>query len=159
MPLSSYARGGTLMPKQTLFVVTDQLRQVLDNLPADGPRSRLDPFRAFILRWRREGRSYRRIQQILADECKVQVHNETLRRFVKRRSKPRKPQPEPEIEQPLIAPLESPQSVSAGKKLTPEERAAQVEYIRSLNQPTLQEKPEKSRWNFDVDKPRTLHKP
>jgi hypothetical protein len=147
------------MSKQTLFVVTDQLQQVLDNLPAVEPRSRLDPLRPFILRWRRDGRSYRKIRAILKNECGVVVCCETIRKFVKSRSKPRKPQPEPEIEQPLIAPLESPQSVSTGKKLTPEERAAQVAYIRSLNQPTLQEKPEKSRWNFDVDKPRTIHKP
>ena len=147
------------MPKQTLFFVTPELQRVLDNLPADEPRSRLEPFRAFILRWRREGRTYRKIQEILAVECKVRVHHETLRRFIKRRSKPRKPQPEPEAGQlPLIS-TESPQPTSVGKKLTPEERAAQVEYIRSLNQFTLQEQPEKTRWNFDVDKPRTLHKP
>jgi hypothetical protein len=43
------------------------------------------------------------------------------------------------------------------KKLTAEERAAQVEFIRSLNQPTSEEQP-KPGWNFDVDKPRTIQK-
>jgi hypothetical protein len=147
--LPSYALGGTLMPKQTLFVVTEELQRALENLSAVEPRSRLEPFRAFILRWRREGRSYRNIQDILASECKVSVAYETLRRFVKLRSKPRKQQPEPEV----------PQPASTAKQLTPEERAAQVAYIRSLNKPESQEQPAKPRWNFDADKPRTMHKP
>ena len=92
-------------------------------------------------------------------ECKVRVHHETLRRFIKRRSKPRKPQPELDPEQLPLVSAEPLQSDGTGKKLTPEERAAQVEYIRSLNQPALQEQPAKARWNFAVDKPRTLHKP
>jgi hypothetical protein len=88
------------MSKQTLFVVTDELQQVLDNLPAVAPRSRLDPLRPFILRWRRDGRSYRDIRAILKNQCGVTVCVETIHKFVKSRSKPRKPQPEPEIEQP-----------------------------------------------------------
>ena len=90
MPLSSYAYEGQLMPKSEVFFVTAELQTVLDNLPADEPRSRLEPFRAFILRWRREGRSYERIRQILRDECRVQVSVSTLFKFVQRRSRPRK---------------------------------------------------------------------
>jgi hypothetical protein len=157
MPLASYAIGGPLMAKPTVFFVTPELQQVLDSLPADEPRSRLEPFRAFILRWRREGRSYRKIQAILAAECRTPVCYETLRSFVQRRSRPRKPKAE--LEQPLLTQPESPQPASAVKKPTPEERAAQVEYIRSLNKPELQEQSAKPRWNFDADKPRTIHKP
>lgn len=110
MPSPSYAHEGQLMPKSGFVVVTDELRNVLDNLPADEPRSRLDPFRTFILRWRREGRSYRSIQRILAVECQVKVTYETLRRFVQRRTKPRK-KAEVEIEQPVTAQLSLSQTV------------------------------------------------
>ena len=46
---------------------SDELLQLLENLPPDEPRSKLEPFRAYILRWRRQGRSYRRIQEILRE--------------------------------------------------------------------------------------------
>jgi len=85
------------MPKSEVFSVTPELQEILDSLPAKGPRSRLDPFRPFILRWRREGRTYRDIQEILAVACKVRVAHQTVRRYVKRRAKPRKPV-EPEME-------------------------------------------------------------
>ena len=87
------------MPKPTLLVVTDELQLALDNLPPNETRvSCLEPLRTNILRWRREGRSYRKIQQILASECRVSITYESLRQFVKRRSKPRKPKLENDIE-------------------------------------------------------------
>jgi len=50
------------------------------------------------------------------------------------------------------------QAAASGKRLSAEERAAQVEFIRSLNQkPVLEEQP-KPGWNFDTDKPRTIQK-
>jgi len=151
------------MPKSTLFVVTDELWCALDALPAIPPKSCLDPLRPFILRLRRDGRTYRNIQQILADECDVRVHHETLRRFIKSRSKPRRPKLELEFEREQPKSSASPQpvdqSTASGKRLSPEERAAQVEFIRSLNKPASQEQPARPRWNLDVDKPRTIHKP
>lgn len=157
MPLTSYAHGGTLMPKPTLFVVTDELQQVLDNFPADERRgSSLEPLKAFILRWRREGRTYRRICQILRDECHVKVAYGTLHEFVQRRSKSRKPKPEIDIEPEATQPVNSSSAaVSSGKRLTPEERAAQVAYIRSLNKPAVAEEKPKLLFDFDPDKPRT----
>ncbi len=146
------------MPKPTLFVVTDELQRALDDLPPNETRvSCLEPLRANILRWRREGRSYRKIQQILASECRVSITYESLRRFVKRRIKPRKPKLEPELE------FESEQTTSSiapppatnGKRLTPEERAAQVAYIRSLNRPAVAEEKPRLLFDFDPDKPRT----
>jgi hypothetical protein len=68
---------------------SEELLKLLENLPPDEPRSKLEPFRAIILRWRRQGRSYRRIQQILLEQCNVDVAYETLRRFVQRRERPR----------------------------------------------------------------------
>jgi hypothetical protein len=144
------------MPKLETFSVTPELQQVLDNLPADQPRSKLEPFRPFILRWRREGRSYDRIRRILREDCDVKVSVSTLFKFVQRRSRPRKAQPAPEIEhETSVAGPE--QAIRQAKRLTAEERAAQVEFVRSLNQPTSEEQP-KSGWDFDVDKPRTIQK-
>jgi hypothetical protein len=137
-----------------------EIEEILQSIPPDEPRSRLEPYRELILRWRRQGRTYRRIRELLVEKFSINVTTPTLFRFVKRRARPRAEEPAaPEIQEPVSQVLTSPQPATPGKRLTPEERAAQVEYIRSLNQPTLQEKPEKPRWNFDVDKPRTLQKP
>jgi hypothetical protein len=152
------ARGEKLMPKPVVFFVTPELQQVLDNLPADEPRSRLEPFRSFILRWRREGRSYRRIQEILADKCNVRVSSEGLRKFVRSRARPRQVQPEIETEPPTMPPVKPPPPATPGKRLSAEERAAQVAYIRSLNKPELPEEPKPPRFTFDPDKPRSNQK-
>jgi hypothetical protein len=153
------------MPKAPVFVVTPELREVLDNLPEDLPRSRLDPLRPFILRWRREGRSYRKIQQILANDCKVQVHNETLRRFVKRRAKPRKPQPETETDQLSVMPASQIQPSSIPDqaprsflKLSPEEAARRRDLLQSLrNKPALAPTPPVlEEFRYDPDQPLTI---
>jgi hypothetical protein len=133
---------------------SDELLKLLENLPPDEPRSKLEPFRAYILRWRRQGRSYRRIQEILREQCQIEVAYETLRRFVQRRQRPRAAEQEPEpvaAASPVtVAPLnevakpscnfdtDGPRTTSAATeekrpRLSPEERAAQVEFIRSLN--------------------------
>jgi hypothetical protein len=98
------------MPKPEIFFVTPELQQVLDSLPPGTPRSKLDPLRPFILRWRRERRGYREIQQILRNECRVKASLSTLFHFVKSRSKPRKPiQPDIEIEPATVEPVIAPQ--------------------------------------------------
>ena len=96
------------MPKPEIFFVTPELQQVLDSLPPGTPRSKLDPLRPFILRWRRERRGYREIQQILRNECRVKASLSTLFHFVKSRSKPRKPiEPEIELEPATVQPVAS----------------------------------------------------
>ena len=137
--------------------MNEELQQIFDSAPGDEPKSRLEPYRELVLRWRRQGRSYRRICQLLREKCGLNITYLPLYEFVQRRSRPRKPKPEPEIEQPQI-PASEPEPVEGkGKKLTAEERAAQVEFIRSLNQPTSEEQPNLG-WDFDVDKPRTIQK-
>ena len=136
MSLTSYPAECPLMLKQKVFFVTDELQKLLDNLPADEPRSRLEPFRTFILRWRREGRSYPRIQQILAVQCKVQVSSEAVRKFVRSRSRPRKLQPEPEIEQQTSAPASEPiiqaaSTTGSKSRRSPEETAAARAALRA----------------------------
>jgi hypothetical protein len=85
-------------------------------------------------------------------KCQVDVAYETLRRFVQRRERPRSAEPEPVAAAPPVsaAPLsdeakprrnfgaDNPRTTTAAieekrPRLSPEERAAQVEFIRSLN--------------------------
>ncbi len=73
---------------------SEELLKRLENLPPAEPRSKLEPLRDYILRWRRQGRSYRRIQRILHEHCRMDVAYETLRRFVQRREN--QPSAEPE---------------------------------------------------------------
>ena len=75
-------------------MVTPELQQMLDNLPLNEPRSKLEPFRPFILRWRRDGRSYRRIREILATHCDVRVSHVAILKFVRKKARTRKPEPE-----------------------------------------------------------------
>ena len=144
------------MPKSELFFVTPELQQVLDNLPVDGPRSKLEPFRAFILRWHGQGRSYRKIQQILAAECEVLVHHETLRKFVKRRSRPRKLRPEIQLgpEQSVVRRNRIPETPNLR---SPEEIAAMREAASAANhKPVFQPEEEtKPLFVYDPDRPLT----
>jgi hypothetical protein len=73
------------------FVLTDEMRRILDALPQEVPsRSKLKPLRTYILRWRRDGRSYRQIQDILRDTCGIQVARQSIYQFVRRHERPRK---------------------------------------------------------------------
>jgi hypothetical protein len=137
--------------------MNEELQQIFDSAPGDEPKSRLEPYRELVLRWRRQGRSYRRICQLLRDKCGVDITYLPLYEFVQRRSRPRKPKPEPEVEPPQIPASEPEPVVRQGKKLTADERTAQLEFIRSLNQTTSEEQPNLG-WDFDVDKPRTIQK-
>lgn len=138
------------MPKQKLFVVTDELQRDLDDIPALEPRSILEPFRAVILRWRRDGRSYRNIQQILGDKCKVRVHHETLRRFLKRRAKPRKLEPE---EPQSAAPVT--QSQLPAQPVPLNKHRPSLQSFR--NKPALAPKPTVlEEFHYDEDKPLTI---
>jgi hypothetical protein len=159
MPLSSYPRGGTLMPKPTLFVVTDELQQVLAELPQVGPRSRLEPLRTFILRWRRDGRSYRDIRDILASKCKVTASHEAVRKFVKLHAKPRKPQTESETEP--LSPATQPQSPlppAPSNANLPTDAARNLPTLQSFrNKPALEPKPAVLvEFHYDEDKPLTI---
>jgi hypothetical protein len=157
MPLWSYAFERQQMPMSGVLPMNGDHQRVADSVLEDEPRSRLEPYREVILRWRRQGRSYRRICKLLGDKFNLKVGRTALHEFVWRRSRPRKVAPEPEIEQPTMLATESAQAPMPVTKLTAEERAAQIEFIRSLNQPTLEEQP-KQGWDFDLDKPRTIQK-
>ena len=157
MPLWSYAFERERMPMSGVLPMNGDHQRIADSVLEDEPRSRLEPYREVILRWRRQGRSYRRICKLLGDKFNLKVGRTALHEFVWRRSRPRKVAPEPEIEQPTMLATEPAQAPMPVTKLTAEERAAQIEFIRSLNQPTLEEQP-KQGWDFDLDKPRTIQK-
>jgi len=152
------------MPNPALFVVTDELQQALERLPKDERRcSSLEPLRVFILRWRREGRTYRRILQILRDDCHIQVAYGTLHEFVQRRSKPRKPKPEPELEQvtPEIAQPKLPEQTAALKPDIRASPAAVAQPRSSLasyrNKPALEPRPPVLKeFHYDESKPLTI---
>ena len=134
------------MPKPEIFFVTPELQQALDSLPPGTPRSKLDPLRPFILRWRRERRGYREIQQILRNECRVKASLSTLFHFVKSRSKPRKPiQPDFEIEpatvQPVASSIAAVSPVERKPRMTAEERAALRASFDQPLFPTEEQKP------------------
>jgi hypothetical protein len=74
----------------------ESLESIYASVPPDPPRSRLEPYRELILRWRRQGRTYRRICQLLHDNCDLKISYLALYEFVQSRSRPRKSEPEPE---------------------------------------------------------------
>ena len=148
------------MSKSGVFFVTDELKRVLDNLPADEPRSKLEPFRAFILRWHREGRSYRSICRILNEECGVKITKTPLNEFVQRRSKPRRLQAQLQPETGQITPssvIRKNRIPETLNRRSPEEIAAMREAARSSNhKPVFQPKEEiKPLFVYDPDRPLT----
>ena len=134
------------MSKSGIFVITPELQQILDSVPEqNNPRSKLEPFKPYILRWRRQGKTYRRIAEILTNECKVSVSHKGVHKFVKRAARPRKPQPDLEIEPATVQPAESSSAavsaVERKTRMTPEERAAlRASYDQPLF-PTEEKKP------------------
>jgi hypothetical protein len=129
--------------------LSPELQRIFDNTPEDKPRSRLEPYRELILLWRRHGKSYRRIQALLADKCQVGIAYEPLRRFVQRRNRPRKVQPEPIAVTPVVetaAPLDQ----AARPRLSLEERIAQREAIRAAhNKPSVKREETERVFEFD----------
>jgi hypothetical protein len=137
------------MPKSQIFFITPELQQVLDSVPErNDPRSRLDPFKPYILRWRRQGKTYRRIAEILTKECKVAVSHKGVLKFVKRAARPRKPQLDLEIEpdvQPANSSSAAVPTATRKPRMTPEEQQAARAALRaSFDQPlfpTEEQKP------------------
>jgi hypothetical protein len=133
------------MSKSGIFVITPELQQVLDSVPEQNdPRSKLEPFKPYILRWRRQGKTYRRILQILRDECHVKVAFGTLHEFVKLRSRPRKPQPDIALEPAVVQSAQSSAAavspVERKPRLTSEEQQAARAALRaSFDKPLFAE--------------------
>ena len=132
---------------------SEELLKLLENLPPDEPRSKLEPFRAIILRWRRQGRSYRRIQQILLEQCNVDVAYETLRRFVQRRERPRAVQPEAEAVAPAPPPPVPAAPASADPYAEMRERMRQFKAQPIVSPPVRKKVFEVSEEDLDSTRP------
>lgn len=138
-----------------------ELQQIFDSTPEDEARSKLEPYRELILRWRRQGRTYRRICLLLNEKCNVTITGGALYRYVKRRSRPRK-SAEQKLESvpsnsPVPAVTATEQPVAQHKRLTPGEKAVQVELIRSLRKkPVVVPEPSQPLFDYDPDKPLTI---
>jgi hypothetical protein len=115
----------------------------------------------YILRWRRQGRSYRRIQQILREHCHLDVAYETLRRFVQRRENPRTAESAAVETAAVESSSETAAPVMRKPRMSIEERRAQADAIRAqFTKPVSPEKPKdtRPRSEYDPDKPLTLIK-
>ena len=133
-------------------------QQIFETTPEDEPRSRLDPFRELILRWRSQGKTYRRIITLLANRCDVNVAYGPLYRFVKRRSRPRKLKPEVELEmeRPTAPPTPTFAPAPLPGKLTPEERERQRTILKALREKSVVTPKEDDDFPlWDPDKPLT----
>ena len=140
--------------------MTPEVPQLFVDVPDDEPRrSRLEPYREQILLWRRQGRTYRRIQNLLAEKCSILVSLAMVHKFVRSHNRPRKVQPEVQTEPiaatPVVetaAPLEQP----ARPRLLLEERIAQRDAIRAAhNKPAIQREDPRPVFTFDPSKPIT----
>src|SRR5437016_1662318 len=76
------------------------LDRMLETMSGNRIGSRLDPYRDEILRWRRRGHSYRKIQRVLLEQCGIRIAYDPLRRYVLRRSRVRKEEREAEPQVP-----------------------------------------------------------
>jgi hypothetical protein len=60
-----------------------RFQDILDSLPENPPRSRLEPYRDLIEELRRRGRTFREIARILGEECHVETAASTIHDFVR----------------------------------------------------------------------------
>ena len=86
LPLVSYRARLQNDASLEFCAMTPEHQRVYESIPADDPRSRLEPYRELILRWRRQGRSIRRICQILNEQFNFNIGKTALHKYVERRS-------------------------------------------------------------------------
>ena len=138
----------------------NDLQQLLNRFPDAEPRSKLAHYWPVIREWRRRKKTYREIRKnlILAGAFKT-LSIDTLYRFIKRRSRPRKAEVvEPETATPpAAAPLQQ-TDFNRQPKLSAEELKARREKARASNHKPLFGTPGNGAENepvtFDLGKPR-----
>jgi hypothetical protein len=140
-----------------VLAVNPELLRIYDGTPEDEPRSRLQPYCELILRWRRQGKSYRKICKLLADKCDVRIGRTALNEFVQRRSRPRKVRAEVEL-QPEAAQTELPGAPTQYNKLSQDELARQRALIRDLRNKPVDVPEVRKRFVYDPDEPLILEK-
>jgi hypothetical protein len=134
-----------------------ELQRIFESIPDSVPRSRLEPYRELILRWRRQGRSYRQIRDLLCDKLNLKISYLALYEFVQRRSRPRKEQHEVEVA-PEAAQTEPPKTPTKYNKLSPDEVAKQRALIEELRNKPVVVREVRKRFVYDPDEPLILEK-
>jgi len=138
-----------------------KLEEILTCLPPIAAKSRLEPYRAFVLRLRRDGRTYRDIKRILADECEVRISLNALYKFTKNRQRPRHAL-NPETAQPDTGRTESverDQAPTRTKRWTQEEiEAMRAKARASAHKPTVEPK-RPPVFHYDPTRPLTNRPP
>ncbi len=138
----------------------NDLQQLLNRFPDAEPRSKLAHYWPVIREWRRRKKTYREIRKnlILAGGFKT-LSIDTLYRFIKRRSRPRKAEVvEPETEAPVAVTSLQQTDFNLQPKLSAEELKARREKARASNHKPLFGTPgngtENEQVTFDLGKPR-----
>jgi hypothetical protein len=140
-----------------LVSMTPEQQRIYDSMDTGVTRARLEPHSEVILRWRREGRSYRRIQRALAANG-ITIRLSALYRFVKRRSRPRSDKPVPvELLSPPNQTEPKPMEQREENQTAQRSRAemiAQREAIRAVHtKPVVPNGQPKKEFVFDPDQP------
>ena len=133
--------------------MTERLQQIFEESPQDQPRSMLDPYRKLIFRWRRQGRTYRRIRDVLAEKCGVETDVANVYRFARRRVRANTETEEAQREQAVNS--ETSVSDSAVRRRSPEEIAAERARIAALRSKPPTETSQEIVFVFDESKPIT----
>jgi hypothetical protein len=140
-----------------VLAVNPELQRIFDGIPDEEARSRLEPYRELILRWRRKGRSYRWICRTMNEKCGVTVAYGPLYRFVQRRSRPRKIQPDVEL-QSEPEQTDQPIAPKPHTKLSLEEVSQQRALIQDLRNKPVVVREVRKRFVYDPDEPLILEK-
>jgi hypothetical protein len=138
-----------------------KLEQILKHLPPAKAKGRLESYREFILRLRRDGRSYTEIQQILTTKCGIHISVTGIFKFVHSRQRPRiatnseSPLQENSIHSIHQEPIEREGQPKVTRRWSQEEIEAMRAKARvSAHKPTAQPKP-KPLFHYDPNRPLT----
>jgi hypothetical protein len=139
-----------------------KLLEILNDLTEPVPRSKLEPYREFILRLRRQGRSFESIREILSTRCSLKVSHGNLVEFVQRRARPRTAIAAANPEQPPLDPVYR-QPVEREEHPRPRWTQEEIEAMRakaraSAHKPTTEPKPPPL-FHYDPTRPLTNRPP
>src|SRR5579863_7518221 len=71
------------MIAESASAMKKELEAILDSLPSQPPRSRLDPYAELIDELRRRNWTYRGIAQVLAEKCNLKISPSNIHHFMK----------------------------------------------------------------------------
>lgn len=134
------------------------LQEILDSLDEKPPRSRLMPYREFIIELRRRKYTYRDIRQILWEKCQLQVSISTLHSYLRVQKNPKRisrtdvvsGQPKPQRKK---APEKIPISALSKKNKPAKPFIEARQRIAAFKQQPAKNESEVTLFKFDPDKP------